>query len=242
MMLCDAHAHLNDFNSLLKYHKCNNALKIASCAFNPKDMNIQLELMNIAKKDLGIEIKNIFGLHPWYLNNENYELFENIFLNNSEKIHGIGEIGLDLYTNELKNNLTTQIEFWNRQIELAIKFEKPIVIHLRKAINYIFQDVSKLKKISSVIFHDFPGSFQEASSILQKGINAYFSFGGSLLKGRKKSLECIINLPNEKILAETDEPFQNVSLVDVYKKIAELRNENFEKICETIILNFSKIF
>lgn len=246
MDFCDAHVHLNDINSLVNYQKKNDVKKIASCAFYPKDMKEQLNLMDFVNKDFGkdfgVEIKNIFGLHPWYLDNDNYELFEKIFLNNSDKIHGIGEIGLDLYTNELKNNLSKQIEFWNRQLELAIKFEKPVVVHFRKAINYIFQDCVKLKKLPGVVFHDFAGTFQEADSILKKGVNGYFSFGGSLLKGRKKSIECVLKLPIDKILVESDEPFQNVLLVDVYKKIVEIKNIDFENLCRSISLNFSKIF
>lgn len=48
----------------------------------------------------------------------------------------------------------------------------------------------------------------EAQSLLDRGINGYFSFGKQLLNGNKKASACVCELPSERVLAETDAPFQ----------------------------------
>ena len=52
------------------------------------------------------------------------------------------------------------------------------------------------------------GPAAEAASLLNHNINAYFSFGKQLLNGNKKAIACLRELPSERLLAETDAPFQ----------------------------------
>ena len=68
----------------------------------------------------------------------------------------------------------------------------------------------------------------EAESLLDREINAYFSFGKQLLNGNKKVIACVRELPGERVLAETDAPFQYLkneqytSLSDIEKIISEI--------------------
>jgi TatD DNase family protein len=68
----------------------------------------------------------------------------------------------------------------------------------------------------------------EAESLLDRGINAYFSFGKQVLNGNKKVIACVRELPGERVLAETDAPFQYLkneqytSLSDIEKIISEI--------------------
>ena len=110
----------------------------------------------------------------------------------------------------------------------------PVILHIRRAIPEIFEKIQELKKIEKVIFHSYCGTAAEAESILNHGVNAYFSFGNALLNGHKKAVETVRFLPEERILTETDAPYQpkkgeNFSkpqdILQILDKIAEIRSD-----------------
>ncbi len=166
-----------------------------------------------------------------------------------DKISAIGECGFDLFTPEFKSTLDKQKEVWNYQLELAIKYDKPIIVHCRKGMCHIFESVAKLKKIKAVVFHSFSGSVVEAQSILKKGINGFFSFGKPILNGNKNAIQCVKSLPLENLLLENDSPYQTLKgeevtnpsdVLKVYKEVFNLRHEEPEFITNKIFENFSK--
>ena len=169
-----------------------------------------------------------------------------------DKISAIGECGFDLFTPEFKSTLDKQKEVWNYQLELAIKYDKPLIVHCRKGMCHIFESVEKLKKIKAVIFHSFSGSMVEAQSILKKGINGFFSFGKPILNGNKNAIQCVKSLPLENILLETDSPYQTLKgeevtnpsdILKVYKEVFNLRQEDPEVIVSKVYEIYSeKIF
>ena len=95
-------------------------------------------------------------------------------------------------------------------MELALKYNKPLVVHCRKANHKLFEYSKQLKKLPEVLFHSFMGPPAEAESLLRHGINGYFSFGKQVLNGNKKVIACVRELPHERVLAETDAPFQTL--------------------------------
>ena len=154
-----------------------------------------------------------------------------------DKVFAIGECGFDLFTDEYKSSFVEQKEIWNTQLELAIKYDKPIIVHCRKGMCHIFESIEKLKKITSVIFHSFPGSVTEANSLRKKGVNAFFSFGKPILNGNKNAMDCVKNLPLEWLLLETDSPYQTLKdedftspsdILKVYAQFVKLRKEENE--------------
>lgn len=166
-----------------------------------------------------------------------------------DKISAIGECGFDLFTPEFKSTLDKQKEVWNYQLELAIKYDKPIIVHCRKGMCHIFESVEKLKKIKAVVFHSFSGSMVEAQSILKKGINGFFSFGKTILNGNKNAIQCVKSLSLENILLETDSPYQTLKgeevtnptdVLKVYKEVFNLRQEDTEVIVSKVFHNFDK--
>lgn len=166
-----------------------------------------------------------------------------------DKVFAIGECGFDLFTDEYKSSFVEQKEIWNTQLELAIKYDKPIIVHCRKGMCHIFESIEKLKKITSVIFHSFPGSVTEANSLRKKGVNAFFSFGKPILNGNKNAMDCVKNLPLEWLLLETDSPYQTLKgevftsptdILKVYEQVFNLRKENSEIIASKIYENFDK--
>jgi TatD DNase family protein len=97
----------------------------------------------------------------------------------------------------------------------------------------IFPFTKELKKLPAVIFHSWPGTVGEGEALIRRGINVFFSFGAILANNHKEARRCCALLPLDRILTETDAPFQpfrgkkNSSWEDLPATcavIAELRN------------------
>lgn len=240
MELCDAHIHLSDFNyseEYLKNYLCTSTHKY--------DDFLQCKKIQSLNKNVLIS----FGVHPQLLIQDNLLLLETLLKNN--EIDVIGECGIDLFTLEYVKTLEEQKKFFFSQLNLAIEFKKPIIIHCRKAINNLFEYTKLLKQVPSVVFHSFPGSVVEANSFLNKGLNAFFSFGSPILNKRRLSIDCVKQLPVERLLLETDSPYQLLKdeknpnpnrLAEVYKKASEIRNIEMSNLQVIIKENFLTAF
>lgn len=181
--------------------------------------------------ELNLPVFQSFGLHPQNPLIENIGFLEELL--REQRISCVGEAGFDLFTETFKADVERQTEAWNAQLDLCIKYNVPVLIHSRKALDRIFRDTKKLKKLPAVIFHSFSGSVPEAESFINRGINAYFSFGKPLLNGAKRAIQCTSQLPSDRLLLETDAPFQTLKnetftypeeIKKVYKRAMEIRN------------------
>ena len=265
-LFCTSSHSLSDYNMTCqlikniysKYHISN--VKIChSLGIHPQnpDINMTSLLENVLKSEK-------YDIKP-YIKYDNistkYDILQDKYDKNMtnlskydikyDKIFAIGECGFDLFTPKFKSTLDKQKEVWNYQLELAIKYDKPIIVHCRKGMCHIFESVEKLKKIKAVVFHSFSGSMVEAQSILKKGINGFFSFGKPILNGNKNAIQCVKSLPLENILLETDSPYQTLKgeevtnpsdVLKVFKEVFNLRQEDTEVIVSKVFHNFDKIF
>ena len=216
-----------------------------TCSHSIEEFNLTSKFI----KEKSLAIKQAFGLHPQNPETENAFFLENLLKNGA--ISAIGETGFDFFTTEFRLQKEGQVKAWNICLELASFYKVPLVIHNRKALDMIFPYCKLLKKLPSVVFHSFAFSEREALSILSHGINAYFSFGKAILKGNKKSIGCVKNLPLPALLLETDAPYQTLSgekftsLFDidlVYKEAASLRGVSLETLSAALENNFYKVF
>ena len=240
---------LYDLETLLKYDKKYDITSIKYDTLNDKyDKNMTKYDTFNNKYD-----KNAENMTNKYDNfSEKYDIpsikydnIENIkydssienMTNKYDKIFAIGECGFDLFTDEYKSTFAEQKEIWNAQLELAIKYDKPIIVHCRKGMCHIFESIEQLKKLRAVIFHSFSGSVTEAVSLRKKGVNAFFSFGKPILNGNKNAMDCVKNLPLEWLLLETDSPYQTLKgevftsptdILKVYTQFVKLRKEENE--------------
>ena len=151
-----------------------------------------------------------YGLHPQNAGNEpikkSADFLENLAEN--KKIIAIGEAGFDYFNDDFKSHKKVQDEIWNIQLDLALKYNLPLVVHCRKANEKLFEYSKKLAKLPEVLFHSFMGSPVEGKSLLRKGINGYFSFGKQIFNNNKKVIACVKELPEDRVLGETDAPYQ----------------------------------
>ena len=252
MTYCDAHFHLvqsASYENLSSFAEAFVApgFKGCTCSHSEEEFLVQESLA--AEFSEALALKLAFGLHP-----QNPDLSLAPFLEKllrEKRIDAIGETGFDFFTSEFRSDRLRQDEAWHLSLELSSFYGLPVVIHDRKALDLIFRDASLLKKIPAAVFHSFAFGPREALSILNHGINAYFSFGKAILNGNKKSMACVAELPLERLFFETDAPYQTLKgesftpLGDiklVYQKASELRNCPPDQLCASVERNFSLVF
>ena len=200
----------------------------AICGISPNDVPEKVE-----------EVKNRIN-----------EIEEIIKKDSQKRIVAIGEIGLDYYWN--KENKELQKELFIKQIELANKYELPIVIHSRDAFEDTIKVLKENKVIKKGIFHCCQLNRELIKEALK--LDFYISFAGPItFKNSKNAEEIVKMVPIEKILIETDSPYlspepkrgtrndsRNVKYIA--QKIAEFKQVTIEEVAKTTYENTMKIF
>ena len=217
-MLSDAHCHPCDLAQIFTESETERrrlGVLAASSACGMDEFAYNEKLSHNAAQDKAAPLLPCFGIHPQVFKiwNErgtnNNELLAKLDMLASEgRIAAIGECGFDLYNAAFRETEKTQDQYFTSQIETALKFNLPVVIHVRRAMHKIFAMARILSKCRAVIFHSWPGTFEEALSLLKRGVNAYFSFGNVIMLNHKQALRSCALLPAQRVLTETDAPYQ----------------------------------
>jgi len=124
------------------------------------------------------------------------------------RIAAVGEFGFDLYNAAFRETEALQENIFAAHLEAALRYDLPVVLHVRRAMHKIFAAAKKLSKCRAVVFHSWSGTFEEGQSLLRRGMNAYFSFGNTVALNHKQAQKSCALFPAEKLLTETDAPFQ----------------------------------
>ena len=231
MTVCDAHFHLVQVKECCPeaalYRGC-------SCAHAPEEFARQRTLAATA----GQRILCSFGLHPQAPRLEFAPFLEQCLA--AGALDAVGECGFDCFTPELRALRAEQDAAFVFCAEAALRAGLPLVVHDRKALDALFAHRALLARLPSVVFHSFAFGPREACSLLAAGINGYFSFGKALLNGNKKSAACVAELPADRLLFETDAPYQTLrgeacthpsDIERVYRAAAALRHIPVEELC-----------
>jgi TatD DNase family protein len=147
----------------------------------------------------------MMGLHPCYVK-ENYKSELEIvkYWLGKRKFAAVGEIGLDFYWD--KTFTTEQYEAFNTQIELALQYKLPIVIHTRNAMQETINVVKEYKsKGLRGIFHCFGGSIESAKQIIDCGF--LLGIGGVVTYKTAGLPEVLKQIEIKHIVLETDAPY-----------------------------------
>jgi TatD DNase family protein len=152
-----------------------------------------------------------FGIHPQWAVWKNADFLASLAA--SGRIAAIGEAGFDFFGDRperVRNeaNESAQRTVFEYQLDLAVSRGLPMVLHLRKATDLAFEYAPRLGRLPAAIFHSYSGTAREAESLLARGIEAYFSFGATILNGHKRAIEACANVPADRLLSETDAPWQ----------------------------------
>jgi TatD DNase family protein len=193
----------------------------------------------------------MMGLHPCYVK-ENYryelKLVEEWLA--KRKFAAVGEIGLDMYWD--KTHMKEQEEAFRLQIECAIQYNLPIVIHTRNAMQETINIVKEYApKGARGIFHCFGGSYESAKEIINTGF--YLGIGGVVTYPKSGLAEVLQHISLEHVVLETDAPYltplpfrgkrnESSYLKYVLAKIAEAKNVTVEEVAAATTANAEKIF
>ena len=163
----------------------------------------------------------------------------------------IGEVGLDYYWD--KSKVKEQDEVFRTQIEWAIEYHLPLMIHCRSAHRRLVETMSEYRdEALSGVFHCFGGTAEEALELLQfpgfmLGIGGVVTYKNSPLP---KTLQSV---PLERIVLETDAPYltpvpyrgkrnESAYVVEVLRKVAYIYNVSEQEAESVTNSNAKRIF
>ncbi|HAI22912.1 TPA: hydrolase TatD [Candidatus Collierbacteria bacterium] len=208
-MLIDTHCHLTDS----KFTDVKGVIAEAVDAGVEKIFMPSGSVENARRTVLIAEQEGLYamvGVHPEEIesvtdvNQMIYELEE--ISSKSERVIGIGEIGLDFYYDKEKKTKEKQLEIFTAQIELAVRLRLPVVIHMREAEMEMKAILERMEKLPRGQFHCFAGSENFLKYVLSKGF--YVSFAGNITYKSAQELRRLLALvPLSRLLLETDSPY-----------------------------------
>lgn len=234
-MIIDSHLHINSKvidNIDLSINKINNDNNIESVINVGLNIETSKECIGISNREN--KFYSAVGIHPAYIENENFNELLNLI---NEKVVAIGEIGLDYSV----NNTYKQRQYFIRQIFIANELKLPVIIHSNGANETIIDIFKKgVRPMYGCVFHCFQPDLNTLKYIIDNGY--YISFAGKITyKDAKKSIEIIKEVPITNFLVETDSPY--ISPEPLKDKINESSNIKYivEKISQVKELDCEEI-
>lgn len=166
----------------------------------------------------------------------------------SPRVIAVGECGLDYFRLEEKTK-EVQKEAFIQQIELANTLGKPLMLHIRNAYDDALEVLKAHAKVKGDV-HFFAGDWATAKKFLDFGFT--LSFTGVVTFTHDYD-EVIKNTPLDMLLSETDAPYvtpaphrgkrNEPAYVElVVRRIAEIRDEDFEKVAGQLLTNARRVF
>ena len=196
-----------------------------------------LELVNQYPQEFDAGLPNYsIGIHPLFINQDrlgsDFEILE-------EKVSlpgclAIGECGLDKRS---ETAFEIQLDVLQKQLVLAEKHQKPVVIHCVHAFQELVELKNKLKITTPILIHGFSKKEQLAKQLLENGF--YLSFGKNLL--RNPELETVFkNTANDRFFLETDMIEEGIH--EVYALAAKYKKTTVTELQQIISNNFNTVF
>ncbi len=169
-----------------------------------------------------------FGIHPWFAHLHRWEVdgqtLENLILQNDNAL--VGEIGLDKSARDpvsgSKFNFSIQTDIFDKQFQLAIKYQRPVSIHCVQSFGYILDYFRRIELQAAVaqktglfplpcpptiMLHSFSGSLELLNALIKFptiGDRFYFSYSAIVNARSPKSADRIFRTPDDRILVESD--------------------------------------
>lgn len=253
MELIDSHCHLYvpdfaaDINEVIKRAKNAGVKRFYLPAIDRESESL---LFDLESRFPG-ECFAMQGLHPCSVKGDFSEELKRLETSLAlRKFAAVGETGLDFYWD--RSFESQQYQAFHQQIEWALNYALPIVIHSRQSIEQTIAVVRGHQKGSlNGIFHCFNEDEQSAREIIALGF--YLGIGGTVTYKNSKLPEVLKNIPLENIVLETDAPYlppvpfrgkRNESgyIRYVAQKLAEIKEVDVETVATITTANALKIF
>lgn len=253
MRLIDSHTHLyskefeKDFDEVLQRARQAGVERFYLPGIDSESIEDMLRLEKLYPE----EFFPMMGLHPVSVKEnfkEEIKIIEDYL--SKRKFVAVGEIGLDFYWDTTHKK--EQFEAFDMQMQLAMQYKLPIVIHTRNAMR---ETIDAVKPFAAQglkgIFHCFGDTSEIAREIVSMGF--YLGIGGVLTYKNANVGEAIKDIPLEMIVLETDAPYlspvpkrgkrnESSYLTFIAQKLAEVKNMPVEEIAEITSANAEKIF
>jgi len=255
MILVDTHAHLNfeafetDYREVIERAFRSDVRAIINVGSNLKT---SLEAIKIANM-YASHAKGIYaavGLHPIHVKEEDFDSNEFEKIAADKKVVALGETGLDYYYD--RSTKEKQKEIFRKVLSIANKISKPVILHSRDASDDVLSMLIEEKIDTKGVMHCFQGNWQFAKVVLDMGL--YISFTGLITFTKNyETFEVIENAPLNRLMIETDCPFMSPEpyrgkrnepayVIEVTKKIAEIKKISLEKVAEQTSKNAMELF
>lgn len=196
-------------------------------------------------------VKVAYGIYPSAALEIDEALFEDLDrVMSDDTFIALGEIGLDYYW--YPDNKEVQKEIFKRQIDIANKHNKPIIIHTRDAMADTYEILKNYPNKRKGIIHCFTGSLEMAKKFIDLGY--YLSFGGVLtFKNSKSVKQALLGIDLNYVLFETDAPYltpepyrgqpnKTYYVRHVYNYAAQLLGIDVSELEQIVDNNYQRLF
>lgn len=254
MNFVDTHCHLNDEKFLPDLKSVVERAKIAGVN---RIINFGDTLKSSAAViDLAENFSGMFagiGVHPEEIDGFNQDSAAKLFeLAKSKKVVAIGEIGLDYHWEKDSQRRLLQQKIFIEQLEIARQLNLPVCIHEREAHGDALKILKSEGKNLRGVMHCYSGSLEMAHELWKLGWLTGFD-GPLTFKNSAKLPEIVKAAPQNLILIETDAPYlapvpnrgkrnEPAFVVEVAKKIAEIRGESLETVANYTTANAENLY
>lgn len=242
----DSHCHLSDLDDPLGALNQAQEAGVRSMLTCAHDISSNFLLLQLRARvsDLPVAL----GLHPW---SADQDLQAVLTLIQEHRPCAVGELGLDLWDDPPVHPLPRQMEVLEAQLQLAVRFNLPVTLHSRKAIDPLLSAVRNHPGLRGAL-HAFSGSYEQLKPFLDLGLHV--GIGGAVTRSRAKRVRRLaVAVPLDRIVLETDAPaigLQDVEpphvrpchVVRVAQTLAELRNLEFSRVEQQTDANATGLF
>ncbi len=259
MKLVDVHCHLDkqfyktDMDEVIERARKNNVKAIVTAGINPETNRHFLKLKekhpDIIFPTLGIYPPDALAKETEdseYDINPDFDVDKEIefIYENRSRIYGIGEVGMDFKNG---TDFILQEKTFRKMIDLAIKIDKPLVIHSRKAEEKVINILEEYN-YKKIIMHCFCGNHTLVRKVREN--QWMFSVPASIVRDEHFQ-KMIKETPLHLILTETDSPFlspykdqknEPSFVIETIKTISKLRNLSEDDVANIIFKNAKRIF
>lgn len=176
------------------------------------------------------------GIHPWKIENNRVDTELEIIESKLQLKNclAVGECGLD---KRIEIKLELQVLVFEKQLQLAEKHSKPVIMHCVSAFQEVIEIKNRLKISVPMVIHGFSKNEQVAKQLIDNGF--YLSFGKYLL--RNPELEPVFkSVPNDKFFLETDTIEEGI--YEVYALASKYKNMTLDNLQKQIESNYKNVF
>lgn len=254
IMYFDTHCHLNneqfaaDIDGYIKRAENVGVTHLLVIAW---DLASSKEAIRLA--ELYPHVYAAVGIHPTdviHLELQSLKELEPLLLH--KKVVALGEIGLDYYWVKAEEERKKEHVFFKAQIELANKYKKPVVIHMRDATSDTYEILKNHRPLCGGVMHSYSGSKEMAPLFLELGM--YIGLGGPITYlNAKEPKEVARIVPLDKLLVETDAPYlsphpfrgkrnESMRIPLIAEEIARQTEEDIKVIASVTFANALRLF